>query len=213
VAEPAKKFYSFAVYSAKLFFIMRTKDFDEQEILQKAIKLFWQKGYNGTSMQDLIDGLGIGRSSIYHAFGDKHTLYLKALERYQQDGTQRLVDTINAGPTIQDAIRNLLKTNNSDRALCGIPEGCFKVNAGVEVAVDDEEILKLLREDDVIIEKALYTAIKQQQDSGKLSAAKDPRALARFVCNTMAGIRAYAKTKKDEVFFNDIINTALLVFD
>lgn len=192
---------------------MRTKDFDEQEIIKKAVELFWQKGYNGTSMQDLIDGLGIGRSSIYHAFGDKHTLYLKALELYQQEGTKRLVDTINAGPTIQDAIRNLMKLGTSDRILCGIPEGCFKVNAGVEVAVDDEEILKLLRDDDVIIENSLYTAIKQQQDSGKLSATKDPRALARFICNTIAGIRVYAKTKKDESFFDDIINTALAVFD
>jgi TetR/AcrR family transcriptional repressor of nem operon len=192
---------------------MRTKDFDEQEIIKKAVGLFWQKGYNGTSMQDLIDGLGIGRSSIYHAFGDKHTLYLKALELYQQEGTKRLVDIINAGPTIQIAVRNLMKMGSSDRVLCGIPEGCFKVNAGVEVAVDDEKILQLLREDDIIIENALYSAIKQQQDSGKLSPVKDPRALARFICNTIAGIRVYAKTNKDEGFFDDIINTALAVFD
>jgi len=192
---------------------MRTKDFDEQEILQKAVRLFWQKGYNGTSMQDLIDGLGIGRSSIYHAFGDKHTLYVKALELYQREGTKRLVEAINTGPSIQDAIRNLMKMTTSDRVPCGIPESCFKVNAGVEVAVDDEEVLKLLQEDDVIIEKALYTAIKQQQDSGKLSAAKDPRALARFICNTIAGMRVYAKTNNDKAFFNDILNTALAVFD
>jgi len=192
---------------------MRTKDFDEQEILKKAVKLFWDKGYNGTSMQDLIDGLGIGRSSIYHAFGDKHTLYVKSLELYQQEGTQRLLDAINAGPTIQDAIRKLIKMNISDRVSCGIPESCFKVNAGVEVAADDEEILKLLREDDLIIENSLYEAIKKQQDNGKLSPAKDPRALARFVCGTIAGIRVYANTKKDEDFFDDIISTALLVFD
>lgn len=192
---------------------MRTKDFDEQEILQKAIKLFWHKGYNGTSMQDLINGLGIGRSSIYHAFGDKHTLYLKALELYQQEGTKRLVDAINAGPNIKDTIRDLMKMGSADHVTCGIPESCFKVNAGVEVAVDDAEVLKLLQEDDVIIENALYTAIRQQQDSGKLSAAKDPRALARFICTTIAGIRVYSKTKKDEGFFNDILDTALAVFD
>lgn len=192
---------------------MRTKDFDEQEILQKAVRLFWQKGYNGTSMQDLIDGLGIGRSSIYHAFGDKHTLYVKALELYQEEGTKRLVDAINAGPGIQDSIRELMKMGTADYVSCGIPQSCFKVNAGVELAADDEEILKLLHDDDVIIENALYTVIKQQQDSGKISAAKDPRALARFICNTIAGIRVYARTKKDEVFFDDILNTALAVFD
>jgi len=58
----------------------RTKDFDEDKVLQKAMNLFWHKGYNGTSMQDLVDGLGISRSSMYDTFGDKHTLFIRALE-------------------------------------------------------------------------------------------------------------------------------------
>jgi TetR/AcrR family transcriptional repressor of nem operon len=61
----------------------RTKDFDENEVLSKAIQLFWFKGYNGTSMQDLVDGLGISRSSLYDTYSDKHTLFVKALESYQ----------------------------------------------------------------------------------------------------------------------------------
>ena len=58
----------------------RTKDFDEGEILNKAVTLFWHKGYNGTSMQELVDALGISRSSLYDTYVDKHTLYVKALE-------------------------------------------------------------------------------------------------------------------------------------
>ena len=77
---------SFAV-RAKLFSIMaRTKDFDENEVLTKAMHLFWSKGYNATSMEDLVSGLGISRSSLYDTYTDKHTLFIKALENYQQIG-------------------------------------------------------------------------------------------------------------------------------
>jgi TetR/AcrR family transcriptional repressor of nem operon len=61
----------------------RTKDFDENEVLKKAVDIFWLKGYSATSMQDLVDGLGISRSSLYDTYGDKHTLFMKALESYQ----------------------------------------------------------------------------------------------------------------------------------
>ena len=63
----------------------RTKDFDEDEVLTKAMNLFWLNGYNGTSMQDLVDGLGISRSSLYDTFGDKRSLFLKTLENYKKN--------------------------------------------------------------------------------------------------------------------------------
>ena len=65
----------------------RTKDFDEDEVLDKAMYLFWNQGYNGTSMQDLVDGLGISRSSLYDTFGDKHSLFIKTLENYKKNAS------------------------------------------------------------------------------------------------------------------------------
>src|SRR5437868_5714416 len=111
----------------------RSKDFDEQEVLSKAVNLFWLKGYNGTSMQDLVDGLGISRSSLYDTYGDKHSLYLKALESYQYAGNDQMCHIINSAPNAKEAIRSLLQfiANNLTQ------KGCFLVNAEVEVAPHD----------------------------------------------------------------------------
>ncbi len=80
----------------------RTKDFDEQEVLKKAVCLFWNKGYNATSMQDLVDQLGISRSSLYDTYGDKHTLYLKALEEYQQTNGGKLCSIVHESASAKE---------------------------------------------------------------------------------------------------------------
>src|ERR1700761_2998088 len=87
----------------------RTKDFDENEVLTKAIELFWYKGYNGTSMQDLVDTLGISRSSLYDTYTDKHTLFVKALESYQNSGAARIQEIINKPEPAKVTIKKLLE--------------------------------------------------------------------------------------------------------
>lgn len=192
---------------------MRTKDFDENEILKKAISIFWQKGYHATSLYDLIEGLGIGRSSIYHAFGDKHNLFVKALEQYQKEATERIRATLNDAPSVKEGVGNLLRNVVIDALASECPKGCFKVNTAVEVTADDELINKLVREDELLIEEALVKAIKKGQEEGQINPSKDPKALAHFFCNTVTGMRVYAKIRNDRQFFEDIVETALAVLD
>jgi TetR/AcrR family transcriptional repressor of nem operon len=192
---------------------MRTKDFNEDDILMKAINIFWEKGYNATSIHDLIDGLGIGRSSIYHAFGDKHNLFVKALELYQLEGTAKIKGIIDNAPSLKNALETLLNGVVNDILLNVCPKGCFKVNSEVEVAAQDEIVNKLVYNDDLIIEDALYMAFKKGQQNGEVSASKDPLALARFFCNTIAGMRVYAKFRSERQFFEDISKTALSVIE
>ena len=197
----------------KLLIDMRTKDFDEEEILKKAITIFWQKGYNATSIHDLIDGLGIGRSSIYHAFGDKHNLFVRALELYQYEGTARITSIINNAPSLKIAFENLLNVVVSDVLADNCPKGCFKVNSEVEVAAQDEIVNKLVYDDNLLIENALYQVLQKAKQNGELNASKDPRALARFFTNTVTGMRVYAKFRSEPEFFEDIKKVALSVLD
>lgn len=192
---------------------MRTKDFNETEILRKAITLFWQKGYYATSLYDLIEGLGIGRSSIYHAFGDKHNLFLKALELYQQEATERIEALLNNASSVKEAVAQLLHQVVDDVFTEACPKGCFKINSEVEVAANDELIKQLLAEDDLIIENALCQALKNGQNNGEISKSKNAKVLARFICNSIAGMRVYAKFKDDRQFFDDIVETTLSVFE
>lgn len=192
---------------------MRSKDFDEAEVLRKAITIFWKNGYNATSLHDLIDGLGIARSSIYHAFGDKHSLYIRALEQYQLDGTNRILGVLHNATSVKEGIRALLDMVIDDMVTRGRPKGCFKVNAEVEVAAVDKPTSKLVCTDNQIIEDALFKFIQKGQNGGEISASKDARALARFLCTTITGMRVYAKVTSEKQFFEDIAASTLLVFD
>jgi TetR/AcrR family transcriptional repressor of nem operon len=195
-----------------LFTVMaRTKDFDEEEILNKAVTLFWHKGYNGTSMQELVDTLGISRSSLYDTYVDKHTLYVKALEFYQNSASGNFCSIVTDTPSAKDAIRQLLELTASDLLKDRQHKGCFLVNAEVEVAPHDTKIKNIVRKNEQQLEDAFHGAIQRGQKSGEITNKQDPRALARFFLNTVKGIRVSAKSVTDKAFFKDIIETALMV--
>lgn len=187
----------------------RTKDFDENEVLNKAIDIFWHKGYNGTSMQDLVDGLGISRSSLYDTYGDKHTLFIKALESYQNDTSSKVAAIINSTGPAKALIKKLLEFITGELLGDQKHKGCFMVNAEVEVAPHDQEVNQLVCQNDQQVEDAFYLIIKKGQDSGEITNKQDARALARFTFNTVKGIRVTAKSTTDKAVFDDIIKLAI----
>ncbi|WP_179414078.1 TetR/AcrR family transcriptional regulator [Mucilaginibacter sp. E4BP6] len=191
----------------------RTKDFDENEVLCKAIQIFWHKGYNGTSMQDLVDGLGISRSSLYDTYTDKHTLFVKALESYQDTGAGKIQEIINNSGSAKATIKQLLEFVINELLGDKQQKGCFMVNAEVEVAPHDAEINDLVCKNDQQMEDAFYLVIKKGQDSGEIKKDQDARALSRFIFNTVKGIRVTAKSTSDRTVFDDIIKLTVLALD
>lgn len=189
----------------------RTKDFDENEVLLKAIQLFWYKGYNGTSMQDLVDVLGISRSSLYDTYTDKHTLFLRALERYQQGGAAKIQEIIDQEHATKATIKKMLELVTSELNADNQQKGCFMVNAEVEVAPHDQEVSKMICKNDQQMEDAFYHVIKKGQDSGEISIHRDARALSRFIINSAKGMRVTAKSSSDPAVFGDIIALTLSV--
>jgi TetR/AcrR family transcriptional repressor of nem operon len=191
--------------SKAIFIMARTKDFDENEVLTKAIELFWRKGYNGTSMQDLVDGLGISRSSLYDTYTDKHTLFVKALESYQTAGAAKIQDIIDNSGSAKQTIKKLLELSTTDLLDDKQQKGCFMVNAEVEVAPHDTEVSSLVCKNDQQMEEAFYQVIQKGKHTGEIKNQQDARALARFIINTVKGMRVSAKSTTDKAFFEDII--------
>lgn len=191
----------------------RTKDFDEDEVLKKAVDLFWLKGYNATSMQDLVDSLGISRSSLYDTYGDKHTLFIKALESYQRENSVQFCSIVTADVPAKEAVRKLLEMIIGELLSDRSHKGCFMVNAEVEVAPHDPVVSKLICANDQQVEDAFYLVIKKGQDNGEIKNTGDARALARFTFNTVKGIRVTAKSTSDKAVFEDIIKMTLLVLN
>ena len=191
----------------------RTKDFNETEVLAKAIKLFWQKGYNGTSMQDLVDGLGISRSSLYDTFGDKRQLYLKALQSYQHEESAKIAQLLNGSVPAKDALRQLMDLTILEMIRDKQRKGCFLINSAVETASHDKDTNAIICQNEQQLENVFYEVIKRGQSNGEISGKKDPRALARFLYNTIVGIRVTGKSAADKTAFDDIIQLTMSVLD
>jgi len=191
----------------------RTKDFDENEVLTKAIQLFWHKGYNGTSMQDLVDGLGISRSSLYDTYTDKHTLFIKALESYQNSGADKIQEISENSGSAKATIKKLLEFVADELLNDKQQKGCFMVNAEVEVAPHDTEVNSLVCKNDQQMEDVFFQVIKKGQDSREIKNEQDARALARFIFNAVKGIRVTAKSTTDKSVFDDIIKLTVSALD
>jgi len=200
-------------YKQSYFAMARSKDFDESEVLTKAIQLFWYKGYNGTSMQDLVDGLGISRSSLYDTYGDKHALFIKALERYKELASGKMCNIVSNTASAKEAIKQLFEFTTIELLSDDQHKGCFMVNTAVEVAPHDKEVGNLVCQNDQQLEDAFYQAIKKGQQSGEISSRQDARALARFIFNSVKGIRVSAKSTSDKRIFDDIIKLTMSVLD
>ncbi len=189
----------------------RTKDFDEDEVLSKAMNLFWLKGYNGTSMQDLVDGLGISRSSLYDTYGDKHALFLKALENYRELNLERLTKIDREAGSAKEAIRGVLEHTIKELVKDKDHKGCFLVNAAVEMAPHDKEVNGMLCQNDRQMEEYFYETIKKGQERGEITNTQDARLLAQFIINGIKGIRVTAKSVADKKVFKEIINLTMSV--
>lgn len=187
----------------------RTKDFDEGAVLNKALQLFWTKGYAATSAQDLVDALGISRSSLYDTFTDKRNLYIRALEQYRKQKTGAMVEMIDAATNIEELIRDMLKFVTSESIHDKQTKGCFMVNATIELAPQDKEIAAIINHNIEDVEDALTRAVKRGQESGQVSAHHSPRAIARFIYNTISGLRVTAKSGADKKVLDDIVKVSM----
>jgi TetR/AcrR family transcriptional repressor of nem operon len=191
----------------------RSKDFDEDEVLAKAVTLFWRKGYNGTSMQEMVDALGISRSSLYDTYVDKHTLYLKALQFYKAASQKQISEIVAKTSPAKDSIKRLLEFVVDGLLSDKEHKGCFMLNAEVEVATQDAQVMQIVCENDRQIEEAFLQLVKRGQKDGDITSKKDARVLTRFFVNTIKGIRVSAKSTNDRAFFKDIIQTSLSVLE
>lgn len=191
--------------------MVRTKVFNETEVLEKAVKLFWCKGFNGTSAQDLVDGLGISRSSLYDTFGDKRTLFIRALQHYRAHAAKELITMIKESNNIANTIEHIFKMAVKDSLEDKLSKGCFVVNTTIELAPHDKDIAAIINQNMLDIEKALTLAIKKGQENGSFTNKHSAQSLSRFIFNTISGLRVAAKSNADSKVFNDVVNVTLSV--
>ena len=191
----------------------RTKAFDQTEVLEKALQIFWKQGYDATSMQDLVDGLGISRSSIYGTFGDKRQLYLSALREYQRQSTENLAQVLAANPSPRRAIEQLLRGTVSGAASDLEGKGCFMVNAAVEEAAYAADIAQLSRENKTQVETVFSDLVRRGQAMGEISGRFPAEQLAGLIYIVNNGVQAIGKYEKDERKLRESVELVLSLLD
>ncbi|GAA2356398.1 TetR/AcrR family transcriptional regulator [Nonomuraea africana] len=190
----------------------RTKEFDPDQALQAAMELFWQRGYEATSMSDLVQHLGIGRASIYATFGGKRELYLKAYERYLEQGIDFEGLLSKPGPVLP-AVRDLVRRFADEAAHDTVHRGCLVVNTAVELAPHDEELASRVESNWNFIENTLASALTRAREQRELDEGQDPRSLARFLLTVLQGLRLVGKGSNDAARLRDTARQALRVLD
>ncbi|AEP85415.1 TetR/AcrR family transcriptional regulator [Bacillus spizizenii] len=189
----------------------RIKEFDEKKALRKAMDLFWEQGYEKTSMQDLVDHMGVHRRSIYDTFGDKHTLFMRALSHYVEVMEVRMKNEVKTELTVKQAIRKLFEMAIYPKE--NQPKGCLAVNAAVELSLIDEEVAKRITEIFINTEALLFDLLKHGQEQGEIPKHYDIRGLSQFIHNSLVGVRVLAKTTNDKQKLENIIDLTLWTLD
>jgi len=191
----------------------RHKEFDRDEVLHKAMELFWSRGYNAASIQDLVKHMGINRQSLYDTFGDKHALYLQALDRYGEIEGRRIFELLEQPGSVKKTLRQLFE-GVVEGSLCeGQRRGCFMGNAMSELAGRCKETAARTCSNMAAAEGAFYRVLLRGKKEGELKAVRDPRAVARFLYSSLQGLELMAKATQDRKTLEDVVKVTLSVVD
>jgi len=189
----------------------RPREFDRNEALDKAINIFWLQGYDGTSVQDLVDTMGIQRGSLYAAFGDKHQLFLEALDRYEQAFHCQLLELLRS--SAKEGIRQLFAQVVVDCSCDRGNKGCFITNTAVGLSQGDAETAVRIQANFLRMENAFAEALERARISGELTDEHEPRALARFLTNSLQGLRVLSKSSIAPEVLAEVVSVSLSVLD
>jgi TetR/AcrR family transcriptional repressor of nem operon len=191
----------------------RPREFDERSALQRAMHLFWRKGYEATSLADLLKATGLSKSSLYLTFTDKRSLFLAALETYRQDRIRRLREKLNDGRPARESIeaffREILK-HAADRER---PYGCMSCNEAVELGPEDAQVRELIAADFQAVEDLFADAIQRGQRDGSIRNQEQSRTLARFLTVNLQGLQVMARARVEASRSTDNVDVMLSTLD
>ena len=191
----------------------RQKEFDRDEVLHKAMEVFWARGYDGTSIQDLVKHMGINRQSLYDTFGDKHTLFLEALDRYREIESRKVFEQLDRPGSVKKNLR-LLFSGVVEKALSEEGRrGCFVGNSMSELAGRCKETATRTCNSLASAERMFQRALQRGKEQGELPRVRDTRAVARFLYSSLQGLLLMAKATRDRKLLNDVVKVMLSVLD
>lgn len=167
----------------------RPKEFEVDEALEAALNVFWDYGYTATSLNDLMKNMGLNKGSLYGTFGDKQTLFLMALDRYETRSLQQMQEILERPGSVKAAIRMWLAVVYGNCCSDKGFRGCFHYNTILEMFSHDEAIAKRIKQHVQSMEKLFYKALEREKAQGEFSSTLDSTLTAQFFINSTAGLQ------------------------
>ncbi len=192
---------------------MRTKAFDIDRVLDKAVQLFWSKGYEATSIPALEVQMGIKRQSLYDTFGNKHSLFLLSLERYHQQVIVKNFTNLLTAPSPKKAIKDYFYQRIKDIDNANVIDGCFVTNSLTELGLSDQEVKNQTKKTLEYMEDVFYKAIIRAQDLTEIDTSKNAKLMATQLLNNAQGLFVMSKSGMSPDKLKTLVTQFLTILD
>ncbi|NPE45010.1 TetR/AcrR family transcriptional regulator [Sphingobacterium prati] len=174
----------------------RNVEFDEQLAVSKAMDIFWRKGYNGTTMRDLTEAMGINSSSLYNTIGDKHELFIRSIKHYTES---RMKEAVKQLEPIKSPIKAIEKfIQSSAYTITNEPNSCLAIKTTFEVAATDEQVQKIIKADNEFTFNLLNGLVEKAIQKGEITISQDAAMLTDYIINHFSGWHEFFIIHKDK---------------
>jgi TetR/AcrR family transcriptional regulator, transcriptional repressor for nem operon len=193
--------------------LARPRAFDDNEVLDAAIACFWQRGLGATSVRDLAAEMGINGPSLYNAFGDKHALFARALERYANRSMRSIIQRLEGARSPKNAIQEFLRLLIKKSVTDPDRRGCLIVNSALEVSPHDTELAGVIASYLDEIEAFFRRCLERGQEAGEINKNINSRDTARLLLGVVLGIRVAARSRPERALLEGMVRPALALLD
>ncbi len=191
----------------------RTKQFNEEEVLNKAMELFWEKGFHATSIQDLVSHLGINRASLYDTYGGKEELFNRAFESYRNSSGDLVKSILASESSVKTGFEKLFTFAMDEAENDEARKGCFVVNTTTELIPGGGAISSILSKNLENVSQLFASHIQKGIDQGEIDASKNPRNVGMMLFTFYNGFRVVSKIDTDRDKLESMVRVALSVLD
>nr|ABY83180.1 Azi42 [Streptomyces sahachiroi]BFD88304.1 TetR/AcrR family transcriptional regulator [Streptomyces sp. Xyl84] len=189
----------------------RPREFDKERTLERALELFWSRGYGATSIQDLVDALAVERGSLYGAFGDKRRFYLEAVRLYWEVYERHLTAALDTRPLLPALREILTHPARLDELISdlGVPQGCLIGNTTAELVPQDSEATQIVTRSYHRFTDIVAAALRRAQADGEVTDTCSPEAQAQLLLYIVQGLSLVSRAGLDRAAALAAIDTAL----
>ena len=185
------------------------KNFDVEQALNRAMQSFWARGYEATSIQDLVNATGVNRASLYATYGDKREIFLASLKKYDSSVRRKMLSELSNADRPREAIEAVFDKFISQSSNANANWGCLITNTALELAAHDAEIARFVNAAQDDMARFFEGMIERGKITGQIDAQVDAGQLARMILAILLGLLVMLRSRPDANYLNEIKSSAL----